>query len=219
MHCGNFPICSNTRHCLGWWCEGFSYLDHPIHLVPRLYAWSSHPECPSLTLLHLGCLLPLLQAGRENKMHQHRWVIKWVALIIIIPYIIPLWTIMHFQKTNCYYKWQNQVVVTSDNPQSQHATMYFCVYRALCTYIFCELTSCMLLWKRSSHECLQEQKEAPWNRKESNVWERGCYLLTFDLLWRELECVFECRTDLQSQVHTHHAMGYLGISLQEVSPC
>lgn len=158
--------------------------------------------------------------GRK-KTYQHRWVIKWVALIIIIPYIIPLWTILHFQKTNYYYKWQNQVVVTSENPQSQRATMYFCIYIyiALCTYIFCKLTSCMLLWKRSSHECLQEQKEAPWNRKESNVWERGCYLLTFDLLWSELECVFECRTDLQSQVHTHHAMGYLGISLQEVRPC
>lgn len=43
--------------------------------------------------------------------------------------------------------------------------------------------------KRSSHECLQEQEEAQWNRKESNVWERGGYLLPFDLLWRELECV------------------------------
>lgn len=45
---------------------------------------------------------------------------------------------------------------------------------------------------------LQEQEEAQWNRKESNVWEIRGYLLLFDLLWSELESMVGCRADLQS---------------------
>lgn len=88
----------------------------------------------------------------------------------------------------------------------------FCVYIVLHTYICCELTesSCILLCKRNSHECLQEQEEAPWNRKESNVWERGGYLLPFDLLWSELECVLGCRADLQSRGSHRPCYGIFG---------
>lgn len=88
----------------------------------------------------------------------------------------------------------------SHQPLSQCVTVFLYIYIVLHTYICCELTksSCILLCKRNSHECLQEQEEAPWNRKESNVWERGGYLLPFDLLWSELECVLGCRADLQS---------------------
>lgn len=65
--------------------------------------------------------------------------------------------------------------------------LYICLYMCICY----ELTtsSCTVLCTKSSLECLEEQEEAPWNRKESNVWERGGYLLLFDLLWSELECV------------------------------
>lgn len=43
----------------------FSYLDHPIRLVPEPYAWPSHPVRPSLTPLLLGCHHPLLQEGKR----------------------------------------------------------------------------------------------------------------------------------------------------------
>lgn len=95
-----------------------------------------------------------------------------------------------------------------------------CVYSLLDVYFAVRSPgpAAYLYVKGSSHECLQEQEEAPWNRKESNVWERGGYLLLFDLLWSERECVFiGCRLIYSRGAHTDHAKGYLGISLQDVS--
>lgn len=87
-------------------------------------------------------------------------------------------------------------------PSKNHLLLYLfpATFEPLCVCRVCialymracdELTgpSCVLLCERPSHEDLRGQEEAPWNRKESNVWERGGYLLPFDLLWSELECV------------------------------
>lgn len=40
-------------------------MDHPILLVPQLDAWSSHSECPSLTRLHPGWRLHLLDTSQK----------------------------------------------------------------------------------------------------------------------------------------------------------
>lgn len=146
-------------------------MDHPILLVPQLDAWSSHSECPSLTRLHPGWRLHLLDTSQkiqnEKRPSQNRPVLGQC----------------------CTSKGQIQVVFLFSE-----ATVHMC----LGTYVLGELTrsSCVFLCQSSSHECLQEQKEAHWSRKESNVWERGSYLLPFDLLWSQN--VLGCRTDLQS---------------------
>lgn len=58
---------NNFVWCLleAMWYKGFSYLDHPIHLVPLQHVWSSRPVRPSLTLLGLGCHPPLLQDNKN----------------------------------------------------------------------------------------------------------------------------------------------------------
>lgn len=198
------------RGYLGKWYENLTYLDHPIRLAPRWYACSSRPAHPSPTLLLLGCHLPLLQGRKKCPIKTHKvnstqskfnahtsnLIKHWIMDCAALPKgrFLGLW-ILSQKKSFSFITLSCNIWVChnlkSCEPLSSCATVCFCVYIVLYMYICCELTgsSCVLLCKRSSHECLQEQEEAPWNRKESNVWERGGYLLPFDLLWSELECV------------------------------
>lgn len=148
------------------WYEDFSYLDHPIRLAPWPHAWSSHPACPSPTLLCLGCHLLLLRAWGQKKSSVYACITHKVSTtpsgfnVQTLCLISLLWTALPFHKAH---------LLTLSRTKSNSSTTLFCdVYdkskshqplSRFCIYSFVYIH---LLWAHQVQLHTSVLKEFPW---------------------------------------------------------